>query len=498
MPAIAARRSPRRVDGREREAPSVAAMLARTILAIACLASTLATGAVRAEESGCDYDVRIVDRQGIKVEAEVVCVGEVGGFYAHPGVRAHVTRFEDGDGRPLPPDESSWALPDSPKRSTVRYEVDLGAYAASGARGVAAAGQSFMPLAQAWLFRPVPVDLPLRIRIHNDSGQGVATGFAAPDGVIRLTARQLAFAGYTAFGKLDRRRIEMTGIDGGPAAIDLVQLDGQTALGPDRIATWIGRTGEAMARYFGGYPAERTLMVILPMPGRDSVPFGRVIPGGGITMMVQVGEEADRQALKNDWVLVHEMVHTAMPFLSDNGSWLMEGLATYVEPIVRARAGWIAPEEVWAEFARGMPRGYEAMTRLGMRRAGFGAIYWGGALFALIVDVEMRKRTDGMRGIEDCLRAVRRDGGTGDKRWTTAEFVAACDRAVGGNVMADRAQIYYLDGGPVDLDRLWADLGVVERGERFTLRADAPLARIREAIIWGKPGTNKPAPIPFD
>ncbi|WP_119422980.1 hypothetical protein [Desertibaculum subflavum] len=473
-------------------------MLVRTILALALVGSAFAGGAARAEETGCDYDVRVTDRQGIKVAADVTCVGEVGGFVAHPGVVPYVTRFEDAGGRALTRDESSWLMPDSPKRSSVHYEVDLGAFAASGARGVAAAGRSFMPLAQTWLFRPAPVDLPLRIRIINESDQGVATGFASADGVIRLTARQLAFAGYTAFGTFDRRRIEMAGTDGAPAAIDLVQLDGRTALGPDRIATWVGRAGEAMARYFNGYPAERSLVVILPMPGRDSVPFGRVIPGGGITMMVQVGEQADRTALLNDWVLVHEMVHTAMPFLSDNGSWLMEGLATYVEPIVRARAGWIAPEAVWAEFARGMPRGIEAMTRLGMRRAGFGAIYWGGALFALITDIEMRQRTDGQRGIEDCLRAVRRDGGTGDRRWTTAEFIAACDRAIGGNTMAENAETYYLNGGPVDLDRLWADLGVVQQGERFVTRADAPLARIREAIIWGRPGIPKPAPIPFD
>jgi hypothetical protein len=145
-----------------------------------------------------------------------------------------------------------------------------------------------------------------------------------------------------------------------------------------------------------------------------------------------------------------------------------------------------------------MPRGIEAMTRLGMRRAGFGAIYWGGAMFALITDIEMRKRTDGQRGIEDCLRAVRRDGGTGDKRWTTEEFIAACDRAIGGSVMAQNAQVYYLDGGPVDLDKLWADLGVVQQGERFVLRGNAPLARIRDAIIWGKPDGQRPAPIPFD
>jgi hypothetical protein len=473
-------------------------MLARIALVLACISSALLPDAVQAEESGCDYDVRIFDRQGLKVAAEVACVGEVGGFVALPGVAPFVTRFEGEDGKPLQPDEGSWKLPDSPKRSTVHYEVDLGAYAASGARGVAAAGRSFMTLASAWLFRPAPVDLPLRIRISNESGQDVAAGFAAAEGVIRLTARQLAFAGYTAFGHYDRRRIEMAGIDGGPATIDLVQLDGRTALGPDRIATWVSRAGEAMARYFGGYPAERTLMVVLPMPGRDSVPFGRVLSGGGITMMVQVGENAGRDALLNDWVLVHEMVHTAMPFLSDNGGWLMEGIATYVEPIVRARAGWITPEAVWTEFFRNMPRGYEAMTRLGMRRAGFGAIYWGGALFALLSDVEMRKRSDGARGLEDCLRAVRRDGGTGDRRWTTEEFVAVCDRTSGGTYMADRAQAHYLDGAPVDLEQLWDDLGVEEQGDRVVLKKDAPLARIREAIIWGKPGGARPAPIPFD
>jgi predicted metalloprotease with PDZ domain len=133
-----------------------------------------------------------------------------------------------------------------------------------------------------------------------------------------------------------------------------------------------------------------------------------------------------------------------------------------------------------------------------MRRAGVGAIYWGGAMFALLTDIEMRKRSDGARGIEDCLRAVRRDGGTGDKRWTTEEFIAACDRAVGGGVMAQHARIYYVDGGPVDLEKLWTALGVVPQDNRVTLRSDAPLAKIREAIIWGKPGGPRPDAIPFD
>ncbi len=74
-----------------------------------------------------------------------------------------------------------------------------------------------------------------------------------------------------------------------------------------------------------------------------------VCPAAAFTVMVEVGTDVDRRLLFGDWVLTHELIHTGMPFVRRGGTWFMEGAATYVEPIIRARAGWKTEEEVWRE-----------------------------------------------------------------------------------------------------------------------------------------------------
>src|SRR5260370_17337640 len=99
------------------------------------------------------------------------------------------------------------------------------------------------------------------------------------------------------------------------------------------------------------------LLAMGPAPNRRGIGFGRTVSGGGATVMVEVGTDVASQRLFNDWVLVHELIHTGMPYISGRATWFMEGAATYVEPIIRARAGWKTEEEVWREGIDQMPHG---------------------------------------------------------------------------------------------------------------------------------------------
>ena len=73
--------------------------------------------------------------------------------------------------------------------------------------------------------------------------------------------------------------------------------------------------------------------------------------------------------------------------------WIEEGLATYVEPIARAQAGQFSVKLVWRDLVVGLPRG---LPQPGDRGLDFtptwGRTYWGGALFCLLADIEIRKR----------------------------------------------------------------------------------------------------------
>jgi predicted metalloprotease with PDZ domain len=190
--------------------------------------------------------------------------------------------------------------------------------------------------------------------------------------------------------------------------------------------------------------------------------------------------------LNRDWMLTHEMVHLALPNLDYRHRWLEEGIATYVEPIARARKGALAAEEVWRGFMEGMPQGLPGEGDRGLDRTHtWGRTYWGGALFCLLADVAIRERTQGERSLDDALKAVLAAGGSISTRWSLEQTLDAADRGVGAPVLRELyARLGSRPTSP-DLDRLWKRLGLVVRAGRVDFDEDAPLAALRRAITRG-------------
>ena len=171
------------------------------------------------------------------------------------------------------------------------------------------------------------------------------------------------------------------------------------------FSTGSERTAEAEANYWQGFTAKQALLGVVPVANRRGVGYGRTVSGGGATVMVEVGTDVDRRRLFNDWVLTHELIHTGMPYIRGRGTWLMEGAATYVEPIIRARAGWKTEEEVWREWVENMPQGVEAFSS-GLANASGRQNYWAGATFMLLADIAIRRASNGAKGLDDCLGGV--------------------------------------------------------------------------------------------
>jgi len=121
--------------------------------------------------------------------------------------------------------------------------------------------------------------------------------------------------------------------------------------------------------------------------------------GGGTTygqprphIRLRVGRDVTDPALLSDWVLVHEMTHLALPDVGPEHAWLSEGLATYVEGVERVQAGNRAETDFWAEAARSMPRGLPQAGDEGLDHTHtWGRTYWGGALFCLLADLDIRR-----------------------------------------------------------------------------------------------------------
>ncbi len=205
---------------------------------------------------------------------------------------------------------------------------------------------------------------------------------------------------------------------------------------------------------------------------------------GGASILLSVGHDTAESDLVDDWVTVHEMVHVSFP--SVLRPWAEEGLATYVEPIIRVRAGLLDRDQVWRDLIRGLPKGQPGDGDGGLDGPpSWGRTYWGGAAFWLLGDVEIRQKTENKRSIDDALRGVIRAGGNVAVTWSLDDALGTGDRAVGTPVLVDLYHSMKDKPVKVDLDDLWKRLGVRLENKRVVYDDTAPLASIRKAITGG-------------
>jgi predicted metalloprotease with PDZ domain len=203
----------------------------------------------------------------------------------------------------------------------------------------------------------------------------------------------------------------------------------------------------------------------------------------GAAIAIDVGVKSTPSELTNDWILVHEMVHTALPDLEGPQHWLEEGLATYVEPLARRRAGIRTAEDVWAEWVDQMPNGLPQAGDRGLDATPtWGRTYWGGALFCLLADVEIRRRTNNAHSLGDALRAVLAAGGSIAESWPIERVLDIGDAATGVPVLREQYSRMAHAPVPVDLPALWKSLGVSGAGRTVTFDDAAPLASVRRGI----------------
>jgi hypothetical protein len=261
----------------------------------------------------------------------------------------------------------------------------------------------------------------------------------------------------------------------GGALVRLSPGAGELRASDEDLVRWVRRAARAIESYFGRFPLPRAEVIVLPVHG-DGVRNATTTPEGGGTITVEVGERTGRRALDGDWVLVHEMVHLAQPHLEGH-PWFGEGQAVYVELLARAAAGFVPAEQVWSELMDGVPEALPALERTGLDQdPGWAATYWGGALFFLLADVEIRERTRGERSLRDALRAILAAGRDLRSAWSLEHALGVADQATGTAVFSELHGRLGPGGERVDIEQLWRRLGIARTGRRIRFDETAPLA----------------------
>jgi hypothetical protein len=266
-------------------------------------------------------------------------------------------------------------------------------------------------------------------------------------------------------------------------SIDDAALIKQQAL----LRTWIDRSAHIVADYYGQFPAPSLLIRLGGMDGAG-IGGGRTTNDSGLMIQMRVGRSSTAESLASDWVLVHEMVHLALPEVGRSHAWLAEGLATYVEGVARAQYGNRDIADVWAEDRHSMPMGLPHEGEGGMDQSPtWGRTYWGGALYCLQADVAIREQSANRVGLQTALRAILKETGGYANDADIAEVLRIGDAATGTHVMLGLYNQIRTTPQTPNLDLLWTLLGVPSDPKTQPFDDHAPLAAIRVAI------TAKPA-----
>lgn len=298
---------------------------------------------------------------------------------------------------------------------------------------------------------------------------------------IPLTPR--SWAASVAFGRFARREIVL-----GNGTLHVALPGIRDAVTQARLFGWIDAVGRAALSAYGRLPVSDVQVLVLPSGlQRQAVVFGQSQRGQGHGLLLMVDAARPLAEFSDDWTAVHELAHLFHVYLGDDGRWLAEGLASYWQNVLRARAGLLTPAQAWERLDAGFSRGRAdvgAAQRLDHApRTAFMRIYWAGAAYWLGVDAELRRASGGKKSLELALDRFAGCCLPATREWTPREFVLKLDALIDAEVFVSHFDMARTATTFPDLDRLYATLGIVKAGPTLRFDDTAPAAAVRRAIM---------------
>jgi hypothetical protein len=410
-----------------------------------------------------------------------------------------------GRTRTLAAGDGGLVLPPGDGPGCVRYRVDLRASLTDSWHGLGGRGEDAV-LVSPHLFLWTPpeglvgatlsFDLPPGMGLSAPwppVSEGDRTAAGGGESRFQIGRRPLDWDARVAIGRFDRFSITLPG-----GRLDVALLRGDPTAARERIEQWLRVNAEALALALDPaaprLPVARLQVLVVPLGrGGEPVPWGQVMRGGGDAVHLYIDQTRPQAEFLADWVLIHELSHLLHPFTDGDGPWLYEGIASYYQTILPARAGWRDELDTWDALHAGFRRGIKGSkpgqslaqaSRDMLRERGFLRVYWSGAAFALLADLELRRTSGGVRSLDWALGELRRRFGPYDRHWRAREVVDALDRVSGGRVFGELYRRWLPSDGFPDLTEAYRRLGIeVVDDRRLRLHDDPHAAALRAALL---------------
>jgi hypothetical protein len=301
-----------------------------------------------------------------------------------------------------------------------------------------------------------------------------------------LDERAFAFTGHLVLGRFETRTLAAPS-----AEIQLTIMPGFSADQHAAFAAWIARSAAVVSAPAAAFPVNRAQVVIAPSsPSPYPIHFGHTGRSGGASVVLFVPTDISAEALRADWIAIHEFSHLWHPFIRREDAWLSEGLATYLQEVLRARAGLVTPSSVWQRLYAGAKLGRETSHSLAeeTRRMAFEQnyrrVYWAGAAIALMLDVQLRSDSAGRLSLDVLLSRLRSRPELFMRRLSARELLQILDESTAADAQpaCEALASRYLAANLPDLTALYTELGI-DPTTGDASASPAPLAHVRDAIV---------------
>lgn len=384
----------------------------------------------------------------------------------------------------------SWVVPcRSGCRIRYRFQLREACLTLSQPDTALASGEVLIAPPSTWLLHPGAAAKGTQFELKVDAGPNghFVTAFqrtpGGPPNSYRAATGVLDDAAYAAFGPL-----QLMELPAGDTTVQLAIAANGLGLTREQAQDWVTASAGAVASYYRGHlPARHALVLLMTGSGRET--SGLTLGGGGPAVLIRASSRITAATTRDDWVVTHELLHANFPDIGRAHAWLSEGLATYLEPIARARAGQLSETKVWRDLFDGLPQGLPQALDQGLEKTRtWGRTYWGGALFCLMADLTLREETGNQRSLDDVLLAIGNTGASDEDFWPLPRVLDMAERATGTQVLRELYERLAEKPGTVDLPALFARLGVQKAGSSVIFDEAAPLAKIRRSITARSPG----------
>ena len=314
----------------------------------------------------------------------------------------------------------------------LRTEVELVAAAERDRYGLGRRPGHYLRVApQRWFWRPRTIDPESTIRFAElPPDWSVSAPWRPVDDGLRLGATPRDWPASVVFGRLHRITIVGTGTPQPMVRAAIVPTLDDPPL--DALMPWLAGIQRDVERQLGAFPRDHVQVLVFPLPGRsDPVPWGQTTRGGGTAIQLFIGADSTPEARRTDWTAHHEFAHLLHPYLGEDGRWLAEGLASYYQNVMRARAGSLSAAEAWSRLAAGFARGRAAtpadsaplqQVAATRTRGSTMRVYWAGAAFWLESDLALRAEGSSLDALLAAFHAAHRER---DCCWTPESFIDA-------------------------------------------------------------------------